>query len=280
MDSKKIRGLINWVVPKNLEGLLGLVWDAVANSRITANKALKNRHVGKRCFVIGNGPSLGKTDLALLAGEFTIGANSFYRHPQAGVVGLKYLCIGDPHFMVERPETVTWHNTLCDKMPQTTFILHHTGQPLVQKNGLYRNRDVFFVRGGLTTTTESFARIDFTRSLNVGRTTGTMVAIPLAMYMGFSEIYLVGFDANWLDNYDGSYHFYDQHELFPEFDSVAADNRGFNYEDELASVLREYQSHSLLQQIAKARGIKLANATLGGRLDMHPRLEYRSLFNA
>ena len=82
---------MNWLVPRNVEGLLGLAWDAVANSRITANRALKDRHVGKRCFVIGNGPSLARTDLAPLANEYTIGANSFYRHPQGSLVGLKYL---------------------------------------------------------------------------------------------------------------------------------------------------------------------------------------------
>jgi hypothetical protein len=270
---------MNWVFPKNVEGLLGLVWDALAERRISANAALKDRHAGKRCFVIGNGPSLARTDLAPLANEFTIGANSFYRHPQASTLGLKYLCIGDPHFMVERPETIMWHKTLCELLPKTTFVLHRDGERLARRNGLYQGREVYFVRSGLTTTVASFARIDFTRSLNIGRTTGTLIGIPLAMYLGFSEIYLLGFDANWLDNYDGSYHFYDQHELFPEFDSVAADNRGFKYEDELLSVLREYQSHRMLQEVAQARGVKLVNATLGGRLDMHPRREYGSLFD-
>jgi hypothetical protein len=277
--AQKIRQLMNWVVPKNVEGLLGLVWDAVAHSRTTANVALKNRHQGKRCFVLGNGPSLAKTDIAPLANEYTIGANSFYRHPQADLVGLKYLCVGDPYFMIERPETIAWHKTLCEKMPGTAFILHRDAIPLVRNNGLYNDREVYFVRNGLTTSTASLARIDFTRSLNIGMTTGTLVAIPLAMYLGFTEIYLLGFDANWLDNYDGSYHFYDKHELFPEFDSVATDGRGAKYEDELVSVLREYQSHRLLQQVATTRRIKLLNATLGGRLDMHPRIDYRTLFH-
>jgi hypothetical protein len=277
MNPGRIRQLMNWLVPKNLEGLIGLGWDAVAHSRITANAALKDRHRGKRCFVLGNGPSLARTDLAPLANEYTIGANSFYRHPQADIVGLKYLCVGDPYFMIERPETILWHKTLCEKMPGTSFILHRDARPLVQKNGLYKDRDVYFVRNGMTTATASFARIDFTRSLNIGMTTGTLVAIPLAMYLGFSEIYLAGFDANWLDNFDGSYHFYDTHDLFPEFDSVASDGRGVKYEEEVMAVLREYQSHRMLQEVATSRGIKLANATLGGRLDMHPRVDLQSV---
>lgn len=267
-------------MPKNLEGLAGLVWDAALHRRIGCNGALKNRHAGKRCFVLGNGPSLKNTDLSLLGNEVTIGANSFYKHPQAEMVRLKYLCIGDPYFMQETPQTIAWHNTLCEKLPEAAFILHQDAQPLVEKNALYPGREKYFVRVGLTTSTANFARIDFTRALNVGVTTGTLVAIPLAMYLGCTEIYLVGFDANWLDNYDGSYHFYDQHELFPEFDSVAADSRGFTYEDELVSVLREYQSHRLLQELARSRGIKLFNATQGGRLDMHPRIDLEKVFHA
>ena len=279
MNRASIRKMMNWMMPRNLEGLAGLAWDA-AQPRLADNAALKDLHANRRCFVIGNGPSLAKMDLAPLASEYTIGANSFYKHPQAAQVGLKYLCIGDPHFMVDNPTCVTWHKTLCEKMPATTFVMHDDAGPLIHKNGLYVGRKVYFVRTGLSTHTAAFARVDFTRGLNIGMTTGTLVAIPLAMYLGCSEIYLLGFDANWLDNYDGSYHFYDKHELFPEFDSTAADTRGFTYEDEVNMVLREFQAHRLLQEIARSRGITLMNATVGGRIDMHPRIDYRTLVSS
>ncbi len=35
----------------------------------------RNKHEGKRCFIIGNGPSLQKTDLSLLLREITFGLN-------------------------------------------------------------------------------------------------------------------------------------------------------------------------------------------------------------
>ena len=40
--------------------------------------ALKDIHRGQRCFIIGNGPSLKKTDLSHLKSEFTFGMNRFY----------------------------------------------------------------------------------------------------------------------------------------------------------------------------------------------------------
>ena len=39
---------------------------------------LKNKYVGKRCFIIGNGPSLNLVDLKKLIREFTFGVNAIY----------------------------------------------------------------------------------------------------------------------------------------------------------------------------------------------------------
>jgi hypothetical protein len=39
---------------------------------------LKDAYRGKRCFIIGNGPSLKRTDLTKLQGEYTFGMNRIY----------------------------------------------------------------------------------------------------------------------------------------------------------------------------------------------------------
>src|SRR5205085_1510966 len=155
--------------------------------RIEENRGLMGRHSSeKRCFVIGNGPSLKEMDLKRLSEEYTIGANSFYKHPDAEAVGLDYLCIFDPHFMKDEPRAV---------------------------------------------------------------------AIPLALCLGFREIYLIGFDCNWLEDTKKSYHFYESHEQYPEFDSTAKDTRGQTYENVLRSTLREFESHRLLRQKAEQMGV-------------------------
>src|SRR4051812_27753792 len=38
----------------------------------------QNSHLGQRCFIIGNGPSLKNTDLSLLKNEVTFGLNRIY----------------------------------------------------------------------------------------------------------------------------------------------------------------------------------------------------------
>ena len=41
---------------------------------------LKNKHKGERCFIVCNGPSLTKKDLAKLDGEVTFGTNLIFEN--------------------------------------------------------------------------------------------------------------------------------------------------------------------------------------------------------
>jgi hypothetical protein len=41
-------------------------------------RTYKDIHRGKRCFIIGNGPSLNQLDLTLLKNEYTFGMNRIY----------------------------------------------------------------------------------------------------------------------------------------------------------------------------------------------------------
>ena len=53
-----------------------------------------NKHRGRRCFLIGNGPSLKQTDMSRLKGEFTFGTNRIYlMFPELGFPTTYYLSI-------------------------------------------------------------------------------------------------------------------------------------------------------------------------------------------
>jgi hypothetical protein len=256
------------------------LWQAVSTRRINENLALRGRHAQeRRCFVIGNGPSLKKMDLQPLANEFTIAANSFYKHPDASAVNLDYLCINDPHFMQDEPRCIDWHRTIAEKLPTTRFVLTSAARALVRQHELYAGREVYFVQTGYSVRTARSISIDLSRPLNVGVTTGSAVAIPLALSLGFREIYLLGFDCNWLENTSGSYHFYDTHEYFPEFDSVVTDGRGYAYADDLRVVLREFESHRMLRVKAEQLGVRIVNATEGGLLDVYERSRLADCFS-
>lgn len=58
--------------------------------------ALRDRHRGERCFILGNGPSLKRTDLSKLRNETTFGLNRIYlAFPEMGFETSYYLCVND-----------------------------------------------------------------------------------------------------------------------------------------------------------------------------------------
>jgi hypothetical protein len=274
------RAIADWCVGPRLQEVLRGRSQRLMARRFKENSRLAGRHASEhRCFVIGNGPSLKDINLKPLANEYTIGANSFYKHPDAGFIGLDYLCINDPHFMKDEPRSVSWHRTIAQNLPTTHLVLNEAARPLVRAHQLYGGHEVYYVGWGARTHRAASINLDLTRPLNIGMTTGSSVAIPLALSLGFSEIYLIGFDCNWLAGSSGSYHFYQTHEYFPEFDSVGKDTRGFSYEDEIRSVLLEFESHRLLREKAETLGVKIVNATKGGLLDVYERKDFAECFS-
>jgi hypothetical protein len=273
------RAIADWCVGPRLQAALLTQASRHKTRRFIENRRLKGRHASEnRCFVIGNGPSLKDMNLRPLADEYTIGANSFYKHPDAGAIGLDYLCINDPHFMKDEPRSVSWHRTIAEKLPTTHLVLNETAQSLVRAHQLYSGHEVYYVGGGPQTHRAASINLDLTRPLNIGMTTGSSVAIPLALSLGFREIYLIGFDCNWLASTSASYHFYQTHEYFPEFDSVGKDTRGFKYEGQLQAALREFESHRLLREKAESLGVRIVNTTKGGLLDAYERREFAECF--
>jgi hypothetical protein len=269
------RELAKWVLPPGVKGLLKGAWLARQQPLLPANRVLVNRHASdKRCVVIGNGPSLKDMDLRPLAAMVTIGANAFYRHPHALDVGLRYQCINDIRFLVDEPRAVAWHAEVSAGSPRSTVILPWATRDLVRRRNLYQGHTIYFIAGGEPVHDAASINLDPTRPFNVGMTTGTTLCIPLALAMGFKEVCLVGFDANWLADIHASYHFYAQSQHFPEFDSVAKDVKANQYETELASALREFESHRLLNERAAQMGARICNATRGGLLDMYPRVVF------
>jgi len=265
------RELARWVLPPGVKELVKRALSVNRQPLFPANAVLVNRHAGdKRCVVIGNGPSLKDMDLRPLAGMVTIGANAFYRHPHAVEVGLRYQCINDVRFLVDEPRAIAWHAEVAAGSPRAVVILPWSTREFVQRRGLYQGHAIHFMAGGDPVHDAASINLDPTRPVNIGMTTGTTLCIPLALAMGFKDICLVGFDANWLADIHASYHFYANNQHFPEFDSVAKE-RPNQYETELVSVLREFESHRLLNERALQMGARIHNATRGGLLDMYPR---------
>lgn len=135
----------------------------------------RDRHRGERAYVLGNGPSLARTDLGRLAGAVTFGANRIYLAHQPTYL----VCVNE--LVLEQ------FASDIRALPCPKFLAWNRRQLF---------GDEPFVSLALSLADRFVG--DPTRQLCSGGTV-TFVALQLAYYMGFREVVLLGVDHRFVD---------------------------------------------------------------------------------
>lgn len=167
------------------------------NKLLKRNLELKQIHVGERCFVLGNGPSLKNEDLSLIRNEVVFTVNNIMDIDQWGKFKSSYHVIIDLALFglvswvknVDQNEVRRYTEQLKDMINDTVLILPLNGYEYFKNNGLDSNTYYF-------TVCEPSLKI---KSINPSKyvfsvATVVQIAIQYAIYMGFKEIYLLGCD--------------------------------------------------------------------------------------
>jgi len=222
-------------------------------------RAYRNRHQGERCFIIGNGPSLKKTDLSLLRHEITFGMNRIYLmfeelgFPTTYFFAINTLVIeqcASEIRVLPMPKFLTWRSR--------RWMSGDTGALFVDTD--YRGK-------------ESFSD-DLTGRVFEGGTV-TYVALQAAYWMGFQEVVLVGVDHTYSTKGPANATVVSQSEdpnhFHPEYFG-----RGFRWQ--LPDLEASERSYQLAREAFEADGRKIIDATVGGLLDIFPKVDYKSLF--
>ena len=115
------------------------------------------------------------------------------------------------------------------------------------------------------------------RTLWVGGTV-TYVCLQLAYYMEFTEIYLIGFDHSYKIPMDAKM---EGEEILsqsndPNHFNPAYFGKGYRWHDPM--VERMEQAFRRAREVYQADGRRILNATVGGKLEVFDRVDYRSLF--
>jgi hypothetical protein len=221
--------------------------------------AYKDRHQGQRCFIIGNGPSLKRTDLSLLKNEVTFGLNRIY------------LLFDEIGFETTYHVTV---NRLV--LEQTTKEMSNLSMPSFiswKSHDLIEFRhNTIFLRSVLRDGPRFFT--DITEGIWEGATV-TYVAMQIAYYLGFEKVILVGVDHNFATQ--GTPHATvvsrgdDPNHFSPHYFG-----KGFRWQ------LPDLESSELAYRIAdyqfKLSGREIVDATPGGKLKIFPKVDYEALF--
>ncbi len=221
----------------------------------------RDRHRGDRCFVIGNGPSLRGRDLSPLACEVTFATNHFYFHPQVELLQPTYYCVSDLSFFDTRihPE---WPRHLSRFPGGTVFFLPVELKRRVRASALRERPGIHYLRCDRTHEIWRVGemRVDATGVLGTGDSVILDFCLPLAHFMGFSEVYLLGCDTDYGSG-SGPTHFYES--CTPS--RLVEYHRDTWYEN----VTRSY---TVAKGLFEAAGRRIYNATTGGRLEVFPRV--------
>lgn len=230
-------------------------------SRYSRIKTLKDIHKGQKMFIVATGPSLTAEDLNALKGHLSMGVNSIplsYDHTDwrpdyyvaidmAVVNYLRLDCNKGKSFDL-------WHNI----DPSHIIVSHYFkgAHPLPDEVILMRTMRSRLRKDG--TGEIKFSGDCYLRVCD--SYTVTYSALQLAVYMGCSEIYLLGVDCNYTGNPDKDHAF--------KFDTPDETNRK-NIQEGTGGMIAAYTA---AKKYADEHGIKIFNATRGGKLEVFPRI--------
>ncbi|MCG8457157.1 MAG: hypothetical protein MI919_12835 [Holophagales bacterium] len=225
-------------------------------------EALADRHRGERCFVIGSGPSIKGMDLRPLAEEVTFGFNAFFLVADE----LGFL---PTYYLVEDPLPAEDNAEALNELRGTTKILPRDLGYCLKEDGntLYVHFDRFYgdhPEPGFPRFSHDAARVVYWGG------TVTYMALQLAGYMGFSDIYMLGIDLSYrlperlegpriVSDGDDVNHFHPQYF-----------GKGKRWHD--PKVERMQASFEVAERALRERGKRLWNATAGGNLERVPRV--------
>lgn len=217
-------------------------------------EGLRDHYTGERCFIIGNGPSLRETDLALLRDEHTFALNRGY---------LLFDRIGGPTtFLVSVNQYVVeqFRDELM-AVPSLKFASWRTRRLIPDR------RDVILVRRSRRF---SFSTDVAAEGAWEGATV-TYVAMQLAFHLGFRKVILVGVDHSFATT-------------GPANKLVTASAADPNHFDpsyfgpgvkwQLPDLEMSEVAYRLAREHYEAHGREIVDATVGGKLTVFPKVDY------
>ena len=224
-------------------------------------KRIKNYYEGEKCFIVATGPSLKIDDLNKLYDNkiFSFGVNRLYLWFEKTKWRPDYLVVMDDKIAMEYGEEIKKcdvPNKIIGDQLQSFWKGHRNSYKTIHRLHDHvleyaPNRPKF--------------SSDICKGVYSGRTV-IYTCLQIACYLGFKEIYLLGTDHNYSGNQgDASNHFHK--------DYYKGKIRPDKYVKEKAELAFE-----AAKNYADKHGIKIYNATRGGKLEIFERVKFDELF--
>ena len=233
-------------------------------------KKLKGKYAGKRCFIIGNGPSLTVDDLNKLKNEITFGSNRIFTI--YGKTDWR------PTFYANQDQVVL-ENMLSElgdtvSQSQLTFLSAHN-YSICSEQLKYVDNVLWMAKRFLPPHNSRYRFSPDASKEVIEGVTITYTCMQIAAYMGFSEIYLLGIDHNYPIEID------DDGNIIKNDDSVKAyfgDAMVSMSDINLPKVVEMTRAYISAEKYSRENGFRIYNATRGGKLEVFQRVDFDALF--
>lgn len=254
--------------------------------------AFQGIHAGKRCFVMGNGPSLNKMDLSMLDGEDVFACNSaFLLFDRVDWRPRYYTCV-DTRVLRDRAEDISRmldrHPDIIAFFPDRISLHDGTGRIFETRtiippapNRYYFNEEP----NSLASPPETMFSLNVNDRV-VQPYTVAITMLQLAAYMGYSTIYLIGCDTSYSVGASVK-------QQGPKLDGVGLlltsteDNDPNHFDPTYFGAGREWHNPQVDKMIMhygwakkalESSPTQIINATVGGNLEVFERADFKMLF--
>lgn len=221
----------------------------------------RNKYGGKRCFIVATGPSVKTEDLDRLAKnqEFCFSMNKIF-------YGFDKTSWRPNVYVGEDANLLKYYGKAIKEHISGLKFLADTYQ-----NGIDYGESAYTFHMSYP---EKADRPGYGEDFSYGYVSGYSVVfacIYLAIYMGFTRLYIIGADMNYSHDMSSSEnHFYGDKDNISKQDSTI--NQPFFFD----TVHRNYEFARLF---AEARDVHIYNATRGGKLEAFERVDFDELMD-
>ena len=238
------------------------------------NIELKDKYNNKRIFILGSGSSILHYDLKVLKNEFVMTQNSFHMHEDIYDIEPNFHCVV-PYYQSEK-EYSTWIEYIGDmkeKMSSTSFIWGLNTKALIDNHHPELINQSYYIRTKYNLLTLKKAKVNISKTIMNIPTVLTQ-CLTVAIYMGFREIYLLGFDLDQIcHTNDRTFgRFYGMSKITDtKFEEDAERNSDLETTDGWYTWWLMNKQFFLIKDFADQNNISIVNGTQGGILSYFKR---------
>lgn len=254
---------------------------------LKSNEKYRDIHKGKRCFIIGNAPSINTQDLSLLKDEIVFTVNKMALNNQFESLESNYHFWFDYGYFKDESEEGKKHIAdvvkkvkAKDNCPISFFALDIRN--FVLENEIEKDIPVEYYSPVCFFDENYDTDMNFCDYLPIFHTV-VDYCIAFAIYTGCTEIYLLGCDSTgiltWINNCENNHEKSDYAYEVTKEELNRQKNmfEGYTSEQRFKEYVPVFTDFRLLYSYCKKRNVKIVNCTKGGILDSLPREKYEDV---